>query len=175
MEQNENLDWAIWSDYPDYEFCENGDVYDLKGECLVPNYGTGRNRCVMLWNRTGERRAVSLMYAIATAFHGVHSEEFEPYPIDGDYNNVCSENLDWRIVGLNKKRKHSWDEKFRNATVLEVETGLEFRSVWVYIQETGERESLAKRCLKEPWRMTSRGTHLRFLKYVTMYGEEELN
>lgn len=169
---DDELDWAVNKKYPDYEFSDVGDVWDtVKERYLKTTYERGEAPKVNLRDRHGKFHTCSVARAMIEAFRGERGTNYRVYYRDGDKYNLSIDNLIWKEVVESGPRKiRNWvpghpeitlEDLYRNAYVKVLETGEEYCNVWAYIQETGEPEYTAKKCMKDPYSTTnSKGQHV---------------
>ena len=187
MKQNfidDKLDWGYHREYPDYEFSERGNVWDtVKHRYLKITYPINGVPTVGLRDRNGKHRTCNLAKVLLETFRGSRGPDYRVYFRDGDKHNINIDNLGWKFVDPDSKhKKHEWipgrpditlDEFYRNSYVKVRETGKTYDNIWDYIQETGEKEADAKKCLRDPNATTRKGHHIYAYKYDDGY--EKIN
>lgn len=67
----------------------------------------------------------------------------------------------------------SFSEMCRNCRIKIIETGQIYDSIWEYMQEFDDKESIVKKCMKYTHRRTTAGHHLVFHEYVPMENMED--
>lgn len=174
---DEELDWVFNKKYPRYEISENGDVWDtvkkkyIKANC--PFHGTPR---INLKDRNGKVHCCSLAKVVLEAFRGYRGPDYRVKFVDKNRRNVRIDNLVWEpLPNIDRYEKPIWvpghpeiclSEFYRNSYVKIRETGETYNNIWEYMQITGEKENIAKQCLRNPNATNSKGEHIYAYKYA---------
>lgn len=172
---DEELDWAVNKKYPDYEFSERGDVWDdVNKRYLKISYPMNGTPTVGLRDRTGKHCTCVLAKAVLEAFSGPRDLNYKVDYKDGNKRNADISNLRWRLVNRMPKEKREWvpghpeisfSEYCRNTYIKVKETGMEYDNIWEFVYASGEKESIARRCMREPYQSTSKGLHIIPVRY----------
>ena len=167
----DDLDWKFNLKYPGYEFSENGDVRDSTGKIVKPIYEGSAAPKIKLRDRDGVVRKLSLARVLLETYRGERGDGFKADFRNGNRYDIRIDNLRWREVinpGPAKVRElipghpeiKSVDA-YRNTYIRILETGREYYNIWAYIEITGEKVSITKRCFENPYgATTSKGHHI---------------
>lgn len=180
---NDDLDWGYNPNYPRYEFSDTGLVWDtVKKKYLKVSYPKKSAPVVGLYDKHGEYRVVNLAKIMLETFRKDPGPDHKLYYRDNNKHNIHITNLDWKYVEPNDRKDNRpcikgrpdipTDEYYRNTYIRVKETGKKYDNIWEYIDDTGEKELIAKRSIRYPYPPTSKGYHL--VPYLYDDGMEQI-
>lgn len=155
--------WRTIEKYPSYEVSDNCEVRGIKSkQILEPRYFSRDDEMkVMLGDKFGKYRWVSMKRIIAEAFCGGPHDDCDVEVYDGDIYNLTPINLRWKKI---KDRNIEYNPSNDNRYIFVVETGRKFYS----LQECCDRLRIsvqdAKSCINNPDRITKNGFHLKLIE-----------
>lgn len=151
--------WKVIEDYDDYEISNDAIIRDMyTGRELKTRY-VGDSLKVNLKDEWGRYHQLSVLKLMVDTFLGKPPCDYRKYKVgfkDGDRSNITSDNLVWLENGISI----GYNDLYINSSIRVVETGKIYDSIWACMRDMNEKESVIKRCLKNPKCVTSKGLHL---------------
>lgn len=152
--------WRVIQEFPNYEISNLGNVLNLRTERLMrtSNTGFGHVKITLVSEYDGKRYTRSVAQMVAKEFVSPPNALCDHLVIlDGDFENVCADNLVWRPRGFAWKYTHQLKEHqpvyYRNLMV----RNLLNDEVYGSIIEAGMSEGLL---FDDVWRSTYTGDRI---------------